>query len=500
MMARTFSIRTLIRATSALSAGAMFAGGVGCATTSPAVEGPPATALLDRSTPPSLGSPEELRLPPIITRQLPNGLRLLIVEHDELPVADFILYLGSGSELDPAGKTGLATLTAQMLMEGTTSRSSLEIADQQAALGVRVGAAGGWDGSIVNLHTPTAQLDSALALFADVALRPAFPENELERLRQERLTLHIQLRDRPQAIADNAFNALLFGDQHPYGSSTIGTDETTRALAREDLARFYHTYYRPNNAALVVVGAVKADDIERRARALFGAWERGAVAASAPPEPPVTPTTAVYLIDKPAAPQSSIRIGAIGASRTADDYHAIQVVNTILGGSFTSRLMQNLRESKGYTYGAGSNFQTRRGAGPFVAQAEVTGAKTDSSLIEFMKELRGIGETVPVQELERAKRYLTLQMPRAFETTTDIANQLVPIVRYGLPLDYYDSYARRINAITQADVQRVARRYIDPAHLVVLVVGDRKTIEPGIRALGLGEISIRDLTGRSSHP
>jgi len=496
-MMASYSIPALVRAARMLVLGTVLAAGAACRSMPrPAEEVPP----FDRTVPPAVSEPEELRLQPVITRQLPNGLRLLIVEHHELPIADFILYLGSGSEMDPADKTGLATLTAQMLVEGTTSRSSLEIADQQAALGVRLGAAGGWDGSIVNLHTPTAQLDSALALFADVALRPAFPEAELERLRRERLTLHIQLRDRPQAVAENAFNAIVFGDEHPYGRATIGDEATTKAIGREDVSRFYRTHYRPNNAALIVVGAVDADEVERRARALFGSWERGDVPPPRRLASPPTSTTAVYLIDKPGAPQSSIRIGGVGAERTSDDYYAIQVANTILGGSFTSRLMQNLRESKGYTYGAGSGFQTRRAPGPFVAQAEVTGTKTDSSLIEFMKELRAIGEMVPAPELERAKRYLTLQLPRAFETTTDIANQLVPIVRYGLPLDYYDTYARRIRAVTQADVQRVARQYIDPERLAIVVVGDRKSIESGIRALQLGEVSIRDLTGQPIRP
>ena len=474
--------------------------GISCRTVPRSSDVSPAEAPFDRSVPPALTVPAALRLPPVVTRELPNGLRLLIVEHHELPVADVILFIGSGAETDPAARAGLATLTSSMLLEGTTTRSALAIADQQALLGISLGAASGWDGSIVSLHTPTAQLDSALALFADVALRPAFPAAELERLRQNRLTTHVQLRDRPAAIADLAYNAILFGEQHPYGRSLIGTETTTRAITRDDLVAHFRNHYRPNKATLIVAGAVRADEIERRARALFGAWERGPVAAPTTPSAPSPGATMVHLIDKPGAPQSSIRIATVGAPRSSADYFGIVVMNTILGGAFTSRLNQNLRETHGYAYGAGSQFQLRRGAGPFVAAAEVTGAKTDSSLIQFMKELRGIRDTVSSAELERAKQQLMLQLPRQFETTTDIANQLVPLVRYGLPLDYYDGYAARIAAITQADVQRVARRYVALDRLSIVVVGDRSSIEPGIRALGLGEISIRDLPGQPVRP
>jgi predicted Zn-dependent peptidase len=208
----------------------------------------------------------------------------------------------------------------------------------------------------------------------------------------------------------------------------------------------------------------------------------------------------VYLIDKPGAPQSSVRIGSIGVPRSTQDYFALQVMNTILGGSFTSRLNQNLRETRGYTYGAGSGFDMRREAGPFTARAEVTGTKTDSSLIEFMKELRSILDTVPQAELEKAKRYLQLGLPADFETTTDIGFRLAPLATYGLPLDYYNSYVQRIEEVTQADVQRVARRYIDPSRLAIIIVGDRASVEPTLRALDLGPVTIRDLTGQEVVP
>jgi len=455
-----------------------------------------ALAPLIDTAPPRLGAPAALQLPPVQTRELPNGLRLAVVEHHELPVADFVLVVRSGSERDPASHSGLATLVADMLTEGAGRRSSLQISDQAAFLGVDLGAASGWDATRVVLHTPTAQLDSALALFADVALRPTFPQRELTRLRKERLTELLQERDRAPEIADRAFSQLVFGAKHPYGHALVGTEATVSAITRADVERFYRANFRPNNATLIVVGDVTMDDVERRARQLFGAWARGAVPAPTFSEPPRAATTTIYLIDKPGAPQSSVRIGGVGVPRGTDDYFALVVANTILGGSFTSRLNQNLRETKGYTYGARSQFDMRQAAGPFRASAEVTGTRTDSSLIEFMKELRAIRDTVPASELEKTKRYLQLQLPGRLETTTDIAAQLVPLTTYGLPLDFYNSYAQRIEQVTQADVQRVMDRYVNPDRSVVVIVGDRKSIESGLSALKFGPVEVRDVSGQ----
>ena len=461
-----------------------------------AVVDTPTAPAFDRTEPPELPAPSPLRLPPVVRRQLDNGLEILVVEHHELPVVDMILVVKTGGEGDPANKPGVATLTASMLDEGAGRRSSLDIADQEAFLGVQIGTGSGWDVSSVSLHAPVAVLDSAMALFADVALRPTFPASDLERLRKERLTELLQLKDRAPAIADRAYASILYGEKHPYGRPLTGTEASTRAVTRRDVQRFYQTYYRPNNATLIVVGDVTPDDIERRVREMFSSWARGEVPSTQFAEPPAALATAIYLIDKPGAPQSSVRIGSIGVPRSTDEYFAILVMNTILGGAFTSRLNTNLRETHGYTYGAGSSFSMRSAAGPFTARAEVVGAKSDSSLIEFMKELRAIRDTVPQSELEKAKRYLQLQLPGEFETTGDIASQLVPVVVHGLPLDYYNSYTERIGGVTVTDVQRVAQRYVDPSRFAVVIVGDRKAIEAGLKALNIGELSIRDMTGQ----
>lgn len=453
----------------------------------------PAPAVpLDLTKPPTLGAPPSLTPPQISTRELANGLRIVVLEQHELPLVDVMLQVRSGGESDPAGKMGMAALIAAMLTEGTTNRTALQIADQAAFLGVQLGASSGWEQSTVSLHTPTAQLDSALALFGDVALRPNFPAADLERVRKVRLTALQQLRDRAPAIADRAFANAVFG-AHPYGRPLAGTEGSLASITRDDVQRFYTTYYRPNNATLLVVGDVRPDDVERRARELFGAWPRGTVPAPAANVSNAAKGTRVVIVDKPGAAQTSFRLGGIGAPRSTSDYFPLQVMNTILGGSYTSRLNANLRETRGYTYGAGSGFGLRRSAGPFIASAEVVTAKTDSAMIEFLKELRAIRDTVPAEELARAKRYLQLGLPSSLETTQGIAQEFLPLIAYGIPLDFHASAVQRYGAVTQADVQRVARQYVDPERLTIVVVGDRKVIEPGIRALNPGEIITRDI-------
>lgn len=460
--------------------------------TAPAVS----AQVIDRSKPPELGPPPRVSLPPIVTRELPNGLKLMIVEQHELPLADFALVIGSGGTADPSGKGGVANLTAQMLREGTTTRKSLDIADQSSFLGISIFPQASWESTTLSLHTPTAQLDSALALYADVALHPSFPANEFDRIKKNRLTELLQLRDQGPAIANTAFPAILYGAGHPYGAPLIGTETSVTGLSTADLQAYYQANFKPNNATLIIVGDVNPAQIEQKISSLFGSWQRGDVPQASYGEPPKAGATTIYLIDKPGAAQSSFRIGSIGVPRSTKDYFALTVMNTILGGSFSSRLMQNLREAKGYTYGAVSRFDMRRAAGPFTAQAEIVSAKSDSALIEFMKELNNIRQTVPPGELSRAKRYLQLQLPENFETTRDIAAALVPVALYNLPLDYYNTYVQNVEAITQADVNRVAQQYINPSSLAIVIVGDRKTIEQALKSTNVGPITIRDISGQ----
>lgn len=452
-------------------------------------------AQVDRTKPPVLGPPPELRLPPIAVRELPNGVKLMVVEQHKLPVADFILVVPAGAAENPADKAGVAGLSADMLTEGTTSRTALQIADQMAYLGIDLRASSNWDATTVWLSTPKAQMDSALALFADVSLHPSFPASEFARIKQDRLTELLQIRDRGPAIANRAFPAIVFGADNPYGRPAAGTEKSVGGMSATDMSSFYRAHFLPNSATMIVVGDVTPDEVERKIGALFGGWARGESQQASASAPAAAPATTIYLIDKPGAAQSSFRIGHIGVPRATADYFPIEVMNTTLGGSFTSRLNQDLREVKGYTYGAFSSFDMLKSTGVFRASAEVVSAKSDSALMVFMQHLRGIQDTIPIAELTKTKRYMELELPSSFETTGQIASRLTTVALYGLPLDYYNHVVANIDAVIQADAQRAARKYIDPSHLAIVIVGDRKSIEAPLRATGVAPISVRDMTG-----
>jgi len=454
-----------------------------------------AHAQVDRSKPPVLGPPPVLHLPPVVVHELPNGLKLMIVERHNLPVADFALVVPVGATANPSDEAGVADLVSNMLTEGTATRTALQIADQMAYLGISIFSVSGWDATTVRLSTPTAQLDSALALFADLALHPSFPPTEFARVKQERLTALLQLKDRGPAIASLIYPMILYGTDNPYGRSAIGTDASVAFMTTPELISFYRAHFVPNGATLIAVGDITPAEIERKITALFGGWVPQTVAASTVAPGLAPPVTTIYLIDKPGAAQSSFRIGSVGVPRSTPDYFPISVMNTALGGSFTSRLNQDLREDKGYTYGASSRFDMRKYGGPFVASAEVVSAKSDSALVEFMKQLRDIRDTIPMSELGKTKRYLQLELPSAFETTGEIATRLSDVALYDLPLDYYNHVVDEIGAVTQSEVQDIAERYIDPLHLTVLIVGDRKLIANPLKALNIGPVVLLDVNG-----
>lgn len=448
------------------------------------------------TTPPALGAPKPLVLPRMVERTLPNGLRLVIVEQHELPIVDVTLVVRSGSEADPAGKKGLATMTANLLDQGAGGRDALAIAEQVGFLAIRLATQSTFDRSTVSLHSTRASLDSAMALMADVVLRPTFAQADFDRNRNARLTALLQEADRGPALADRAFAAIVYGGDHPYGNSVSGTRETVEGITRDDVAAFWRTWYRPNNATLVMVGDLTVAEAERRARDAFGGWTRAEVPTVAATTPGAPGATGIYIVDKPRAAQSSFRIGSVGVARSTSDYYPLMVMNTALGGSFTSRLNQNLRETKGYTYGAGSSFSMRRMAGPFLASAEVATANTDSALFEFMKELRGIREGVSDTELAKTKRYLQLGYADRFEATSDIAAQIAGLVPYDLPLSTLGAFDAGIGRVTGADVRRVANTYLDPSKLTIVIAGDRATIEPKLRATKIAPVEIRDARGR----
>jgi predicted Zn-dependent peptidase len=454
----------------------------------------------DRSKPPQPGPPVALRLAPFHHFKLANGLSVILLEKHNVPVLQMDMVVRGGSAYDAEDKSGLASLATAMLMDGAGSRDALQLADAIDYLGARINASARLHTSSVVLSTPVGRLDSALALYADVILHPTYPGAELERERKQRLTSLLQWRDEPRALASVIFDRTLFGIDHPYGIPSMGGEKSLRSFTREDLLSYYEKYFHPGNATLIVVGDVTVNSIQPKLELAFGRWEGGAVSL-----PEIEPAAqvkkrTVYLVDKPGAAQTVIRIGRIGAARMTEDFYSLVVMNTILGGSFTSRLNQNLREKHGYTYGASSSFDYRPIPGPFVASASVQTSVTDKAVTEFMNELEGILRPIPEPEVERAKNYVALSFPANFQSVGQIASALEVLVQYNLPDDYFNNYTERILAVTGKDVERVAKKYIDPSAVGIFLVGDRKEIEAGVKSLKLGPIknlTVEDVLGKA---
>ncbi len=454
----------------------------------------------DRSQPPAAGPPPRLQLPPIQHLKLSNGVPVVLLEKHQVPLVQIVVLLRAGSALDSRAKAGRAAMTADMLTEGAGARDALQLADAIDYLGAQLDASAGMHMTTVGLFTPLTKLDSALALLSDVTLRPTFPRGELDRKKKEWLTSLLQWRDEPRRLVAVELDRLLYGDGHPYGVPTIGDEKSIRSMTVEDLRAFHAEYAVANNATLIVVGDVTSGSVMPKLEAAFGSWKNGTVPAATFPRTVQVENRSVTLVDKPGAPQSEIRIGRIGVARSTDDYFPLVIMNTILGGSFTSRLNQNLRQAHGYTYGAGSRFDFRMLPGPFMAYSAVQTAVTDKALTEFMNELNGIVRGVTDAEVERAKNYIALSYPGEFQTVSQIARGLEELVLYGLPDSYVNEYIGKILGVTRQDVERVAKKYIDPAKIAIVISGDRAQIEPGIKALNLGPLSVltvEDVLGKA---
>src|SRR2546421_7840741 len=395
------------------------------------------------------------------------------------------LVVKSGSAADPQNRAGLASLTADLLDEGTKKRSALEISNSLNDIGARLGTSADWDSSSANLVTLTRHLDEALDIYADVVTNPAFNEDELKRSRALRLNTIKQQRDNAGAIANIVYSSILYGRNHPYGHPAIGDEDSLSAVKAADVRHFYESFYRPNNSSLIVVGDVKPATILPQLERAFAGWQKGEVPAVEIPAPHNREQAGIYIVDRPGSAQSVINIGQVGVARSTPDYFPLLVVNTMRGGQFVSRVNLNLRENKGYTYGARTSFSYRRGPGPFSASADVFTNVTKESVAEFMKELRGVRGEIPIteKELEYSKQAIIRGFPRGFETPTQMAQRLSDVVLYGLPDSYFNSYIQNVRAVSLDDVQRVANRYLDPAKMAIVVVGDRKVIEPGLRSL-----------------
>jgi zinc protease len=446
-----------------------------------------------RAQPPGPG-PEAPYQPPHWSRfKLKNGLEVYLAEFHDLPLVDFNLIVKTGSAANPPDKAGLADLTARMLVEGTKTRGALEIADQVAALGATLVTGSTWEASSALLSTLTKNLDQALAVFSDVVLHPAFDAKEFARVRDNLLTAIARRKDSPPTVAALAMAHLLYGAKHPYGWPTTGTEPTIKKITPADLRAFYEANYHPNNAALIVAGDVTEAALRPKLEAAFKGWHARHVAARKLPSPGAPAETRIFLIDKAGAPQSSIRVGQIGIDRLNPDYFAVTVMNLILGGGFY-RLDLNLREGKGWTYGARSTFDSRRTPGPFSAGGEFVAPHSADSVAEILKEVNGIRDSdVTDAELSRAKDQIVKSFPARFATRASTAAQLADLAVFGFPDSYWADYTKKIAAVTKDDVRRVARKYLDPGHLTVVVVGDRSSIE--VPLAKLAPVELRDLDG-----
>ena len=458
-----------------------------------------AQGTLDRSKAPAPGAPPMLHVPAWTRSTLGNGAELVVSEKHDLPLVSFTITMSGGyNQADPAARRGLADITAAMMSEGTRTRDGEALSSALQLLGTTVTVRIGGESGTIAFQCIAAKFPATLDILADMLVNPAFPAEALERLRAQRLVALVQARDQTSAIASRVFPRLVYGDAHPYGQNV--TEGTLKAITRDDVVAFHRAYFRPGQALVTVAGDVDASAAKASIEKALAAWPRGGEKpAFQYPPLPASRTSTIYLADKPGAAQSTFAIGIPGPPRSTSDYYALQVMNTILGGMFQSRLNANIREDKGYSYGVNSSFAFGKGPGAFRAGGDVVAAKSDAALQEFMKELRGIrgGRPITDEELSTAKDALTQRLPGTFASAQSINNAIVALWTQGLPDEYYQQYAARIAAVRREDVVRAARQYVDVDHLVIVIVGDRAAIEGTLRATGVAPIAITDIEGTS---
>jgi zinc protease len=452
---------------------------------------------LDRSRTPAPGKPPALRVPEWTKSTLTNGAELIVSEKHDLPLVAFTITIQGGShQAESATRRGLAGIAAAMMSEGTKTRDGEALSNALQLLGTSVNVNVGGESGSIGFQSTTSKFPQALDILADMLLNPAFPAEALERLRAQRLVALTQARDQTSAIASRVFPRLLYGTTHPFGQNV--TEETLKAITRDDVVAFHKAYFQPARSLVTVVGDVNASAVKAIIEKALSAWPKGGEkpAFSYPALPATHPPT-IFLVDKPGAAQSTFAIGNPGPPRSTADYYALQVMNTMLGGMFQSRLNANIREEKGYSYGVSSQFAFGKGPGAFRTGGDIVSAKSDAALQEFMKELRGIGGTRPItdQELATAKDSLIQRLPGTFASVQSVNSAIVALWTQGLPDKYYQEYAAKISDIQKEDLVRVAKQYIDLEHLSIVIVGDRATIEAPLKATGIAPITLLDIEG-----
>jgi zinc protease len=457
------------------------------------------TAGADRAKMPEPSAPPAPKFAQVQRAKLSNGLQLVVAERHTVPIVDVSLLVDAGYASDSLALPGTASLAMRMLDEGTTTRDGLQISTDLSRLGAQLSTFSTVDSSIVNLSALKTTLDPSLDLYADVILNPAF--NPADFARRQKLLLATIQREKatPVQMALRVLPRFIYGANHPYGNpfTGSGTEASVAKITRDDLIKFHRTWFKPNNATLVVVGDTTMAEIRPKLEKLFAGWKSGDVPKKNIAKVAVNDRPAVYLIDKPGALQSVLIAGVVGPPKANPNEIAIETMNTVFGGAFVSRLNMNLREDKHWSYGARSFLPDARGQRMFIAYAAVQTDKTKESLVEMNKELHDIttGRPVTTDELTMAKGNLTQSLPGQWETAEDVAGALLDIVQFNLPADYYDTYAGKVTAMTLDNMKNAAQEVVRGNNLVWIVVGDRAKVESGVRALNLGELHFIDADG-----
>ncbi len=454
---------------------------------------------VDRKELPKPGPTPALRMPALQRATLSNGLKLILAERHETPVVNFNLQLDAGYAADQGGLAGASGVAMRMVLEGTKRRTSLQISDESANLGANLSAGSNLDMSSVSLSALKMNLDASLDLYADVVLNPVFPEADFKRVQAQQIAAIQREKVQPVALAQRVLPGLLYGKEHAYGNPLTGsgTEESVKQMTRASLEKFHATWVKPNNATLLVVGDTTMAEIQPKLEKLFAGWKSGVVPKKNLATVAPLDKTTIYLIDKPGAVQSMILAGHLAPPRANPNEAAIDVMNTILGGAFTSRLNMNLREDKHWAYGAQTMVLGARGQRTFMAYAPVQSDKTKESLQEIDKELRAIIKDRPVtdEEVTKSKLNLTLSLAGERETKGAVLGDIADINRYGLAEDYFTTYAQRVNALERKDISAAAEIVLRPTRMVYVVVGDRAQVEKGLKELGFGEVKLMDADG-----
>ena len=451
----------------------------------------------DRSAIPAPGKAPALHVPSWTSMKLSDGAQLIVSPRHNLPLVSFTInFVGGANQYDPPSKPGVAEFTGAMLSEGTTTKTGDDISNALQLLGTGVRIVVGGESGAISFLSTTDKAERVLQIVEDMIVNPSFPNEAIERYRARRLVALTQAKDRTSVLAARVFPRVLYTEAHPYGRSI--TEQSVKAITRDDILAFHKQYFTPGHAIISVVGDVEPNAVKQMVERALAPWTGG---GSMPTfdYPPVAPpkATTIYLVDKPGAAQSSFAIGLPGPARDTPDFFALEVLNTMLGGMFQSRLNADIREQKGYSYGVGSVFRYGKGPGPFEAGGDIVTAKTDSALIEFMKQLRGIRGERPVtdEELKTAEDNLVQSLPENFSSVRAVNGSISALYLENLPKDYFQHYAANIRAVTKEDVTRVANKYIDVDHLAIVIVGDRKQIEAPLRATGIAPIVVLDAEG-----